>query len=68
MSQQPNPQNTIDNIIKDILMLRNRADQMTMNLITSLITSHNQANTQYQVALKTIEELKKDPKKEDKKK
>ena len=68
MSQQPNPQNTIDNIIKDILMLRNRADQMTMNLITSLITSTNQANSQYQVALKTIEELKKDPKKDDKKK
>ena len=68
MSQPPTPQNTIDNIIKDILMLRNRADQMTMNLITSLITSTNQANSQYQVALKTIEELKKDPKKDDKKK
>jgi len=59
-------ENNIDNVVKDILMLRSKADQLSMNLIQSLITASNQQNTQYQAALKTIEELKKKDKKQPK--
>ena len=58
--------NNIDNVVKDILMLRSKADQLSMNLIQSLITASNQQNIQYQAALKTIEELIKKDKKQPK--